>query len=519
MPSKRSRDAPQQLLIQIDGLSRPALERALSKDRLPTLSRLAGDEGSRLVSVYAGLPSTTPAAQGELFYGVRGCVPAFAFLQERSVPRHMLDPESAAAVQRRLEREDSGLLAGGSSYCNIYTGGAAIAMFCPAELAGSPGGPTRSVRYRLRAIAGYAGVALRALGMTLGEVLRLVLRRKPRKGIPLRRRIEDSWNRILATIVLRDSARLAALHDLRAGLPVVHVNFLGYDKQAHRYGPDSAPARRALKGIDKAIGSLVAECESGEGACTAVVYSDHGQETTTPLRRVAGRGIEEIVRDAVRAVLPREAGRGGSAARRGGRSTDQSLSAEVGERVLGIGTTRDEDESGRTITTVESGPIAHVYIDGGPTGEQLIEISRAICADPEGVAVLVPGAEAGVTACSDSSRPVPLADFCGERLAGHPFASSIACDLERLARHPDAGDLVLLSTGFGARPLTFAEEHGSHGGPGAEETHAFAIVPRGLDLGPAPDGGPVRFEDLRRALLAERAAGTEEKDRRRCCGS
>src|SRR4051812_49307149 len=71
------------LLIQIDGLGRGQLEKAMARGRMPFLKRLL-KRGHQLHTFYPGLPSSTPAVQAELYYGVRSAVPAFSFLDRRA---------------------------------------------------------------------------------------------------------------------------------------------------------------------------------------------------------------------------------------------------------------------------------------------------------------------------------------------------------------------------------------------------------------------------------------------------
>ena len=44
--------------------------------------------------------------------------------------------------------------------------------------------------------------------------------------------------------------------DATRGLPVIYLDFVGYDEQSHRRGPSSRFAHWSLKGIDGAIGRL-----------------------------------------------------------------------------------------------------------------------------------------------------------------------------------------------------------------------------------------------------------------------
>ena len=128
------------VMVQIDGLSHTQLSHALERGEMPFLYRLIKRERYRQHRMYAGVPATTAAFQGELFYGVKAVVPGFNFLDSasRKVVR-MVEPSVAAAVERELEEHGGEpLLKGGSSYANNYTGGAAEPHFCPSSMGWGP---------------------------------------------------------------------------------------------------------------------------------------------------------------------------------------------------------------------------------------------------------------------------------------------------------------------------------------------------------------------------------------------
>src|SRR5690242_8516866 len=79
-PSEGTAEEPGLLLIQIDGLARKHLDRAIATGRMPFLKRLRQRNGYELHHFYPGLPTTTPAVQAELYYGIRAAVPAFCFM-------------------------------------------------------------------------------------------------------------------------------------------------------------------------------------------------------------------------------------------------------------------------------------------------------------------------------------------------------------------------------------------------------------------------------------------------------
>lgn len=486
-------------IIQVDGLSLPALRAAMERGRCERIRALVERRSHTLNSLYSGLPSTTPAVQGELFYGVRTGVPAFAYRRRSDgSPTHFMDPGPALRVERALAgRAGAGgsLLEGGAGYCNIYTGGAQEAIFCPAALADLNADLTRHPRIAARMIGAYLGVAARSMVMMGGETLRMLAGGPAADGAPLRARMGRAWDRITASVALRDISRLDALRSIRRGAPITMVNFIGYDKQAHRYGPLSRPAMRALAGADAAIGSLIdAGDQAGRGV---VVFSDHGQESTTPLRRAVGAPIEDIVReaasDAPRDARPRDRRSLGEEARR----ATARLREEMGEALVGIHATDDGDGGPLTI---QSGPIAHVYGLDHLDGEGRRRIGERVARRAPGVAVLWRRDDGGSGALLRDTAHESVGALC-ERLArDHPFRDRIADDLGALCAHEDAGDLVLLSTGFADQAMTFADELGSHGGPGPVETHAFVIAERSLGLTGDGRAAP-RPLDLRRAIL------------------
>ena len=136
-PPKGEADLPGLIVIQIDGLSRTQMERALAGGKLPFLARLIERGHFTLEDFYSGVPSTTPAVQGEVFYGVRAAVPSFEFLR-RSTGRmfRMNEAEASAEIEAELEQCGSEpMLKGGCAYSNIYRGGARFSRYCSQDLA------------------------------------------------------------------------------------------------------------------------------------------------------------------------------------------------------------------------------------------------------------------------------------------------------------------------------------------------------------------------------------------------
>ncbi|MEP4682225.1 MAG: hypothetical protein ABJ015_11315, partial [Rhodopirellula bahusiensis] len=255
------RDHDGLIMIQIDGLSRRELENAIEQGRMPFLKSLLDRQGYRLHSFYSGLPSSTPAVQGELFYGIKTAVPAFGFVDhETNQSVLMFSPDAAAKVQKHISEGKIGLLHGGSSYCNIYDGGADESHFCAASIGWDQilraVGPSRIAVV----VIGYGFSLVRATRLVFVEIwigLFDFLRRAI-TGRELWQELLMIASRVVVAVGLRELTIISASMDAARGLPIIHWNLLGYDEHAHRRGPSSRFARWTLKGIDRCLDDLPA---------------------------------------------------------------------------------------------------------------------------------------------------------------------------------------------------------------------------------------------------------------------
>jgi 1,2-diacylglycerol 3-alpha-glucosyltransferase len=513
-------DLPGLVLVQIDGLSRRELERALLGGRMPFLRRLLHRGGYGLVSHYSGLPSTTPAVQGELFYGTPGCVPAFEFFDRaRGELVRMFFKEPASRVESRLAATGLPLLRGGSSYSNIFGGGSEYPWCCAArsELAqwvrldDPVRTVTRGLAYALNA-ARLGGLSVIETVLGLGDCLRGGL-----SGFPWRLEALYIPTRVAIGIVIRELITIGAILDARRGTPIIHLNYLGYDEQAHRRGPQSAFAHWALKGIDRSIERIAgATGHSRKRTYEVWIYSDHGQEETLPFRLVHGRSLAETVAALLgrRVVTPPAFASETIELLRGARMRQGGL--------LDMSTRRSED-----VVVSAMGPLGHLYVGTPLAPDELIAACQRLSGEG-GVPLVFCRIGGQVWGWRDGKRGTPRRDsglLFGEQ---HPFLKHVSEDMERLCRHPDAGDIVVSGWRVGAPPLSFVDEWGAHGGPGERETHGFAILPerlseraaiirpadlrmyagefqRGRRVGIERDGGVVRAESV-----GEECHGTPE---------
>ena len=505
-PSEGTSEEPGLLLIQIDGLARRQFEQAVAKGRMPFLRRLQRSRTYETHTFYPGLPTTTAAVQAELYYGLRSAVPAFSFFRrDKQVVGRMLDPTWAKDHEARFAAQVEGLLRGGSSWSNIYTGGAEQneSHFCAASNGLGDMWQTGKIRNILvffllhfPSVLRIAALLLVETAIALWDALAGI-----RRGLPAGHELLVALSRVFVSIGLRELVTSGAAVDLARGLPVVHVNFLGYDEQSHGRGPGSGFAHWSLRGIDRSIKALYRAAHRSPRRDYAVwIFSDHGQERTRSFATERPGGIEEVVRhcfDTARQHDPAWRAR----SQRGdyalwlarGRWSRRPL-----ERIRAAGALSVEEQA--TFTVVAVGPVGHVYFAKALDDEQRLALARRLVDEGKVPGVLVRRAD-GLTTWFHARGATAVPEEVPAMLPHpEPLQLEMARDLAEFVAQPDAGDLILLGWSPGEGNWTFAPERGAHGGLGLEETQGFVLLPVRTPL-PAGTKDFIRPTLLRQAAL------------------
>ncbi|KPP98896.1 endonuclease/exonuclease/phosphatase family protein [Marinobacter sp. HL-58] len=475
--SEGATERPGLVMVQIDGLSRSQFEKALASGEMPFLERLLQKEHYQTRSFYSGLPASTAAVQAELFYGTKTAVPAYSFLDSHSgkVVR-MHEAEPAERIERRYATDDpEPLLAGGSAYSDNYSGGAAEPHFCPTSMGWGPAlrGANPFVLLTFLTANLYSFVRIMALlflelGLAATDLVRGIIR-----GQDFFRELRFIPSRVGVSIVLRELCVIGGKIDIARGLPVIHINLLGYDEQSHRRGPGSLFAHWTLKGIDDAISRLWhATNRSPWRHYDLWVYSDHGQSGVTPYETRQGYPLSEALRQSCQTLK--------------GRTTD-----------------------GSDWVVTDLGPVAHLYAPHKLSEDERHRLSHSLVHHHQVPVVLTVDGEGCILAYSTLGIhriPDDTALLFDER---HPFITMLGQDLACLCRHEDAGNLVALGWHQGVDPLSFAIENGAHGGLTPEETHGFALLPIDAPL-PVRDYSFLRPLDLRESALKHLRSHAEQ---------
>ena len=506
--SRESAHQPGILLIQIDGLSFRQFERAISEGHLPFVSSLIQREKYKLNTFYSGLPSTTPAVQGELYYGVKCAVPAFGFLDRaHDYLGSMYEADMCKAVQYRLEQQcDLPLLKGGSSWVNMYSGGADAneSNFCGSILTFGELLRSMTIRGILAGIVLYFPAVLRFLALFIWEHVAglwgLLLAVCGKREHVLKE-IRFIISRVFVGTGLREIVTIGAGIDLARGLPIIHTNFLMYDERSHHRGPATPFPHRGLRWVDSAIRRLYREAMNSGGRDYQVwIFSDHGQETVRSYVEEYHKSLGDVILEGLRTL--------GNAGVKGFRELPDYAARTPW---IAIAQTHAHEQAHerptdaspaeeRAFTIAARGPVGHVYFVKSLSADQKLALARWLVRDGKVPGVLFsksPGKALWVHPKGETLFP-----DAAESFLPHPdgIRREMAHDVVTWCENPNSGDLMLLGWNPDTHPLTFPVERGSHAGPGIEETQGFVLLPPNTRV-PAEAREFLRPTTLRAAAL------------------
>lgn len=471
------------VIIQIDGLSHMEFARAINKREMPFLHKLLKNEGYAERMHYCGLPSSTPAVQGSLFYGVKSCVPAFSFKDSKTGEIfNMFSPENAAEIESRIKKMGEPLLKDGSAYGNIYTGGAKEAHFCISSIGwGALFHAAHPVAIMVFIIM-HLHIILTAALLTIAEFFLAIFDSIGGfiEGKDLLDEIKYIPLRVIGCVIAREVTGVGAKIDITRGMPVIHINLAGYDEQAHQRGPKSKFAHWSLRAIDSVIGSIwKAAKRSKRRNYEVFIYSDHGQEETVCYKEEYGRPVQEAVNEVLKAEISHGSLRTEFKTNghywRAGLFRDKFAKKFRHETDI-------ENGPGPLAVITAIGPIGHIYPPGKLNEKQKERIACSLVNYAKIPLVLVSkGRGRAIAWTAEGKYTLPLD---AEKVLGndHPFLAQAAKDLVELCSHKDSGQIIISGFRKHGKCITFYNERGSHAGPGPHETCGFALFPPGVKI-------------------------------------
>jgi hypothetical protein len=511
------------IIVEIDGLAYHYLRQAIKQGYMPCLARLLTGRKLRLARWRCGLPSTTPASQAGILYGNNWNIPGFRWYDKQAGSSVQCKlPGSVRAIQERISAGRAGLLRGGSSYTNMFDGDARLALFTLSAL-----GRNRlleNVRgFGFLVLFGLSPLrTLRILGLSLWTGLVYVAKRV---GALLRPssphfRFLGPLLEILNNVIFREVTTFSVMVDIYRGMPAIYAAYTGYDEIAHHFGADSREAFRALRGIDKQIRQIDRIRQLYRRRhYDLYVLSDHGMTPAISFRTAFGQTLEEWIAahtghdvsgpevegeelPAARAYFLLDEIQGLEArslrlpsAWHPRRRLLQAIRRRLEEELDAERAEAEWDLSRRDDVVVRcSGSLAHVYCNVTPHPLDLSEVAVlypgllegllghagiGLVAGREGDQVVMFGPEGTLWVGGEQQRQEGL-----HPLVNLPDPAWAAGQVARVARFPQAGDLILLGAWDGERVVTFEHQVATHGGLGGPQDWPFMAFPPQRSMGP-----------------------------------
>ena len=524
-------DVPGVIMFEIDGLAEPILRRAIREGHVPTIARWLEQGSHRIVPWECDLSSQTGASQAGLLLGSNEDMPAFRWY-EKEARRTMVSNHSRDAAEIERRRSDGGgLLGGGTSRGNMFSGDS---HRCSATMSVIRDRQRSSAREYFAYFADPYGLT-RTLGLYFWDML-LELRAARRQ----RREGEEHvargglypLMRGAITVVMRDLNVATLLGDIVEGVPVSYSTFVGYDEVAHHSGVEQPDAFAVLRQHDAQLARLERAVEQAPRPYRLVVLSDHGQTQGRPFRQRYDLELGDLVQGSLRkgdVFAPAPSNEGLSTV--GAALTDAREERGAGARVLARAT-RDQLVDGEVVLGPNREAVeqesrsagdsdAIVLASGGLGLVYLTERDRRMSSDeigaahPDLLAALAGHPGIGfVMVKGDDGEPLVLGGAGSRRLADDSvtgtdplvgFGENAADHLRRTHGFRHCPD-VLVNCMYDAEAneiAPFEEFMGSHGGLGGWQSHPFALVPAGWSEVQGPIVGVRGMHDALRGWLAE----------------
>ena len=483
-----STEVPGIVYLEIDGLAKPVLQRAMRDGNAPNMARWARETHS-LAEWETDLSSQTGASQAGILLGSNEDISAFRWVEKETATTMTCSaPADCAELERRLGTGIGLLVDGGASRGNLLSGEAEDVILTvsrmDAEKKSNPG---------YRAFFANGDNATRTLVLFGWEVilewvaaLRAIRRdvqpRGHRGGIyPLMRGA--------LCVFVRDLIVSGVLTDIMRGRPAIYATFSSYDEVAHHSGLERADTLEALRKLDDHFGQIERACHYAPRPYEVVVLSDHGQTQGATFKQRNGYGLDELVE--------RSLARGDVSGIAGG----DEQHAMVGLAVTEATSTTTEkkrpknDVSDRDVVVMGSGNLGLVYLMEERRRLTLEEIDErhpellpALRAHPHVGWLLVRSAEHGAVALgANGTHYLAQGRIEGEDPLAH-FSPHAPQHLLRTDGFEHVGDIMVGS--FYDPDLdegcAFEELISFHGGIGGLQTRPFILHPEQLQVPPGP---------------------------------
>ena len=492
-------DVPGIVFLEIDGLSKPVLQRALRDGNAPQMALWLAEGTHRLIEWETDLSSQTGASQAGILLGSNEDIPAFRWVEKESGTLMVCsNPDDCAEIERRLSAGDGLLADGGASRGNLLSGDADHVLLTvsriSAEKKANPG-------YRAFFANGFN--VTRLLVLVIWEVVLelLAAMRQAKRDVRPRghRGFMYALIRAGVCVFVRDVTVHAVISDMFKGRPAVYATFASYDEVAHHSGLERPDTLEALRKLDQQFGRIDRARRYAPRPYEIVVLSDHGQTQGATFKQRHGYGLDDLIRRSIDATVAEVSGEDENKSVVG-----TAMAEATGTEPAAAKKKSKKDVSGEEVVVLGSGNLGLVYLMDESRRMTLEEIDAR---HPKLISALREHEHVGFVLVRSADGPVALGPRGSRRLRDDHVEGEdpLATFSPRAAQH------LLRADGFEHCPdlyvnsfydpdldegCAFEELISFHGGMGGLQTRAFVLFPAELPLPDEPIVGAAQVHEL-----------------------
>lgn len=497
------------VLMEVDGLSYQRMRQAIADGLMPTLQGMMVEEDYRLSRVEVGVPPTTPACQAGILQGNNTNIPAFRWLDKKT--GRLLAGGAAAAEVEPLLSDGNGLLRGGVSIGNMFSGDAAKSILTFSKIRAGTAEDKKERSRDMYMLMRNPYFLTRVLVLYFGDVILEIWQgwqQRRKNVVPRLNRLHNGYPFLRAgvNVFLRDIGTYFTILDIIRGAPAIYTLYAGYDEVAHHAGVHTHDADVTLMQFDKQVARIKRAIEQkASRPYEILVLSDHGQSWGPTFKQRYGLSILEFIQQQMPHGVTVAGSGGGDDGTIGvaammdelqnieenkeggvvGRSAVRNAQRLVNNNLSNLESFQELKPA--KVTLAYGGNGALVYFD---LFDRRITLNELNAAYPGMVDSLVQHEGIGfVIAYEDDLEPVVFGkngarnlhtgDVVGEDpLLPFGDVNLRAWQMRRLADFENSGDLILNSTLYPDGTVAALEELiGNHGGLGGEQTDAYLFHP------------------------------------------
>lgn len=284
------------LIIQIDALAYPVLQKALTQNLMPFTKSLI-DKGWKLEEIFSGLPSTTPAAHLGILYGATDVVTGFRSYDKHA--REIIDASDLKSIlkieeiaQKRFHKVLADIC---FSVCVIFSGKSKKSF----SHANRPKTLRDSTAFSKPLLAYFTQPISTLLFFSRLLVYLLLIRLEDKKltsELPSVGTAKGMLKRLGEELLAAEFAYYVTRQGIEQQENVIFTDFIGYDELAHNYGPEHPLAIYYLSIIDLYLKRLYRQRLTKN--YELMIFSDHGSTLSMPyglyFHETLGQSIQKL---------------------------------------------------------------------------------------------------------------------------------------------------------------------------------------------------------------------------------